>query len=332
MTDREAAPFRITICGLHELAARGAGDATHVVSILDPGWPDPPELKTHGSHRRVKLYFHDVIEPLPGAILPERWDVDLLLAFGRDAIDYREHATGSHPLIHCHAGVSRSTAAAILILAQRNADRPADEAVFGNGQAASPRLAEFAHTGTRRCGAWLQRRNRQGCRRLLPGRSGSRTRVGCGNDRERTGSRGDDSRPRLAGAAQGRRRRRNRCRRGAAIPLIEHFQHDEPVMIGIDHDTVRASEAAVGGGGDIFHRDRVIDIPADHIELASLDRRRRCRNDRRKRLVGSSSRCPPVGGPATGRSDRRAAERKSWTPMRTSRAIPRGSWRAAASM
>ncbi len=131
MTDREAAPFRITICGLDELAARGAGDATHVVSILDPGWPDPPELKTHDLHRRVKLYFHDVIEPLPGVILPERWDVDLLLAFGREVIDHREHATGSHLLIHCHAGVSRSTAAAILILAQRNADRPADEAVLG---------------------------------------------------------------------------------------------------------------------------------------------------------------------------------------------------------
>jgi predicted protein tyrosine phosphatase len=131
VTDREPVPFRITICGLDELAARGCGDATHVLSILDPGWPDPPELKAQLLHRRVKLRFHDVIDPLPGVILPERWDVELLLAFGREATDYREYAAGSHLLIHCHAGVSRSTAAAILILAQRHADRPADEAILG---------------------------------------------------------------------------------------------------------------------------------------------------------------------------------------------------------
>jgi predicted protein tyrosine phosphatase len=127
-------PFRITVCGLEELAGRGALDATHVLSILDPGWPEPEALRAFDVHRRLKLHFHDVIEPQPGWIAPERWDVELLLAFGRDLERVRseigEVAAHPHLLVHCHAGVSRSTAAAILLLAQRDPAQPAEDAVL----------------------------------------------------------------------------------------------------------------------------------------------------------------------------------------------------------
>jgi predicted protein tyrosine phosphatase len=122
-------PFRITVCGLDELADQAAASVTHVLSILDPGWPEPEVLGSFDVSRRLRLHFHDVIELLPGRIAPERWDVDLLLAFGRNITDIPGGAGGSHLLVHCHAGLSRSTAAAILILAQRYADRPADEAL-----------------------------------------------------------------------------------------------------------------------------------------------------------------------------------------------------------
>jgi predicted protein tyrosine phosphatase len=122
-------PFRITVCGLDELTALAAAGPTHVLSILDPGWPEPDILRGFAVHRRLKLHFHDVIEPLPGWIAPERWDVELLLAFGRDIAGADDAAPGVHLLVHCHAGVSRSTAAAILLLTQRHGARPADEAV-----------------------------------------------------------------------------------------------------------------------------------------------------------------------------------------------------------
>jgi predicted protein tyrosine phosphatase len=64
-----------------------------------------------------------VIESQPGWIAPERWDVELLLAFSRDLAMSEE----THLLVHCHAGVSRSTAAATLVMAQARPDRPADE-------------------------------------------------------------------------------------------------------------------------------------------------------------------------------------------------------------
>jgi predicted protein tyrosine phosphatase len=122
-------PFRITVCGLDELAALASAGATHVLSILDPGWPEPETLRAFAVDQRLKLHLHDVIERLPGWTAPERWDVELLLAFARNVASAAGADTGVHLLVHCHAGVSRSTAAAILILAQRHADRPADEAV-----------------------------------------------------------------------------------------------------------------------------------------------------------------------------------------------------------
>jgi predicted protein tyrosine phosphatase len=120
---KELVPFQVTICGIDELACHCARGVTHVLSILDPGWPDPESLSVFDVNRRLKLRFHDIIESQPGWIAPERWDVELLLAFGRDLTVSQD----MHLLIHCHAGISRSTAAATLVLAQARPDRPASE-------------------------------------------------------------------------------------------------------------------------------------------------------------------------------------------------------------
>ena len=102
----------LTVCGLHELDGHGARDVTHVLSLLDPGTPEPTVFSTYDPHVRATLYFHDAIEPAPGLVLPQMSDVETILAFARDAGDVR------HLLIHCHLGVSRSTAAMLMVLAQ----------------------------------------------------------------------------------------------------------------------------------------------------------------------------------------------------------------------
>ena len=118
-------PFEVTICGIDELGLHCEAGVSHVLSILDPGWPEPEAFGSFDIHRRLELRFHDVIDASPGALVPQSLDVEQLLTFGRDLIDAR----GKHLLVHCHAGVSRSTAAATLILTQARPDRPAEEAL-----------------------------------------------------------------------------------------------------------------------------------------------------------------------------------------------------------
>ena len=105
----------LTVCGLDELEGHEGVGVTHVLSILDPDWPEPPALEAFGPHFRATFRFHDAIEAAPGMVLPKKTDVEAILAFGRDAGEL------SHLLIHCHAGISRSTAAMLMILAQAHA-------------------------------------------------------------------------------------------------------------------------------------------------------------------------------------------------------------------
>ena len=114
-------PFRVTICGIPELDEHCAAGVTHIVSILDPEWPDPPTFDEFAPHWRLDLRFHDIIEPSPAQLAPSREDVMRLLAFGIELTEREEN----HLLVHCHAGVSRSTAAAALIMVQMHPERPA---------------------------------------------------------------------------------------------------------------------------------------------------------------------------------------------------------------
>jgi len=118
-------PFQVTICGIDELGLHCDAGVSHVLSILDPGWPEPEAFGAFDPHRRLELRFHDVIETEPGCVAPESLDVEQLLSFGHDLTEGK----GTHLLVHCHAGVSRSTAAATLIVAQARPDRPAEEAL-----------------------------------------------------------------------------------------------------------------------------------------------------------------------------------------------------------
>jgi predicted protein tyrosine phosphatase len=111
-----ALPFRITICGIAELPDHTEVGVSHVLSILDPGWPVPDAFGGFGEHARLELRFHDIIDEQPGMMLPRPEHVAEILAFGRDLL--AEPAGTANLLVHCHAGVSRSTASMILLTAQ----------------------------------------------------------------------------------------------------------------------------------------------------------------------------------------------------------------------
>ena len=115
----------LTVCGLDELDAHREGRATHVLSILDPDYPEPAAFAAYDPHHRLTLRFHDIIGPWPGWAAPEPEHVESLIAFGAGLDAAGESLT--HLLVHCHAGISRSTAALATLLARHTAsgDEPA---------------------------------------------------------------------------------------------------------------------------------------------------------------------------------------------------------------
>lgn len=116
----------LTVCGIEELPAQSARKVTHVLSLVDPDLPELDSFTAYGQHRRTILRFHDVIEAQAGRVHPTQDHVAEILNFGanlrQDALERRE----GHLLVHCHMGVSRSTAAMLSLMAQVHADAPED--------------------------------------------------------------------------------------------------------------------------------------------------------------------------------------------------------------
>ena len=107
-------PLDQIICGISELPGHARSCVTHVLSILDPAEPEPLAFADYPPHDRLTLRFDDVIEPIPGCMAPTPEHVEQLLTFGREiGADALQTL-----LIHCHAGVSRSTASATALLLQ----------------------------------------------------------------------------------------------------------------------------------------------------------------------------------------------------------------------
>jgi predicted protein tyrosine phosphatase len=108
---------RLHVCSLAVVAETVARTgARSLVTLLSPGtdieWPIgiTPE-------RHLYLAVSDIVEPTPGQVLPEAAHLDELLRF--------VHAwdRAAPMLIHCFAGVSRSTAAAYIAACALKPDR-----------------------------------------------------------------------------------------------------------------------------------------------------------------------------------------------------------------
>lgn len=71
------------------------------------------DRRIRGSERHLELSFHDITEIRPGLVAPDRVIMQEILDFARGARDHEM-------LIHCWAGISRSSAAAYVIACDRN--------------------------------------------------------------------------------------------------------------------------------------------------------------------------------------------------------------------
>jgi predicted protein tyrosine phosphatase len=84
-----------------------------VISILDPATPFP-ELGASYAGRHLRLSFHDVHEAAPGLVPVTEEHVTELLSF------LAAWSDDESILIHCHAGIGRSTATGFVARCHRN--------------------------------------------------------------------------------------------------------------------------------------------------------------------------------------------------------------------
>lgn len=117
-------PFKLTICGLAELPQHKTAGVSHILSILAPEFEVPEVFAEFDEHHRLDLRFHDIIDSHETEIPPSNDHIDALLTFGQ-GLDADPAPT--HLLVHCQMGISRSTAAMLLLLAQARPDHSGEE-------------------------------------------------------------------------------------------------------------------------------------------------------------------------------------------------------------
>jgi predicted protein tyrosine phosphatase len=101
----------IYICNLQEFQGHARVLApTHLASLVS-AQEQPPTPRGMPAERHLKLVVHDISTPLPGYILAGEDHMDRLIAFLGDW-----QPDDGALLVHCMAGISRSTAAALIAL------------------------------------------------------------------------------------------------------------------------------------------------------------------------------------------------------------------------
>ena len=156
------------VCGLEELAMHSRSGLTNVLSILDPHYPKPEVFSGFDEHAKLELRFHDAIEPAKGVRLPREKDVAAILEFGE-----RLHAEPNQGqrvvLVHCHAGISRSTAAMAMLIAQAHPELDEKGRLRTPDRDQTASLAQFADGWVCRRSSASKRPADRGAGRLVQG-------------------------------------------------------------------------------------------------------------------------------------------------------------------
>ncbi|HET6522000.1 MAG TPA: hypothetical protein VFG47_19590, partial [Geminicoccaceae bacterium] len=116
-----------------------------VLTVIDPGTP-VPTLADIAPGDHLRLFFHDVTHAMDAALIPPGEEhVRRIIDFGADLT--LPEADGGL-LVHCYAGISRSTASAYILLCLHNPGREAQAARLLRAQAAhaipNRRMVELA--------------------------------------------------------------------------------------------------------------------------------------------------------------------------------------------
>lgn len=106
------------VCPVSDLKrVTGELDGFDLLTLLSPDHADE-DHRGLACDRHLELRFNDIVEPQAGLVSPDRELLANIIAFGRQA---------QNPVvIHCWAGISRSSAAAYVLACDRSAGHESD--------------------------------------------------------------------------------------------------------------------------------------------------------------------------------------------------------------
>jgi len=106
----------LIICALSQIhAVIKSRRLSHMVTLLSPAeMIDTPRGVPAERHLRIKV--NDIAETMPGLVAPDEAMVARIVKFGAG------WTADSPMLVHCWAGISRSTATAFILACERNPD------------------------------------------------------------------------------------------------------------------------------------------------------------------------------------------------------------------
>ena len=144
----------LVVCSLRRLPeVIAARRPSHLITLLAP--ETLAETAIAGPEHHLRIGVHDIPVPQEGMIAPDAETIEQILAFGRT---WDERAP---MVVHCFAGLSRSTATAFVLACERNPG--ADEAAIARAlrraspfATPNPRIVALADDMLRRQGRMLE--------------------------------------------------------------------------------------------------------------------------------------------------------------------------------
>jgi predicted protein tyrosine phosphatase len=109
--------MKLVVCPQRHLrSALETHQPSHVLSLVSPE-ADDPAVSSSFCREHMILKFNDIVEQRAGLIAPSLANVHAILALGK------RWKRDAPLLIHCFAGISRSTAAAFILACQLKPDK-----------------------------------------------------------------------------------------------------------------------------------------------------------------------------------------------------------------
>ena len=112
--------FPVHVCSLHQVRELDASTYDGIITIEDTTIREPFRVQTN-EPKQLILRFDDINKPMDDYVIPQMSHI-------KRALEFADKIEDGSLLIHCHAGISRSSAIALAVIAKKLGSGKEEEA------------------------------------------------------------------------------------------------------------------------------------------------------------------------------------------------------------